>query len=49
MESEALATLGTLLAVPFYVSPAWLRIDPNFSGLRDNPEFERLTRDDRTT
>jgi TolB-like protein/Flp pilus assembly protein TadD len=49
MESEALATLGTLLAVPFYVSPAWLRIDPNFSELRDNPEFERLTRDQRTT
>jgi serine/threonine-protein kinase len=44
MDSEALATLGTLLAVPFYVSPAWLRIDPNFAGLRDNPEFERLTR-----
>jgi eukaryotic-like serine/threonine-protein kinase len=43
MEPEALATLGTLLSVPFYVSPAWLRIDPNFSELRDNPEFARLT------
>jgi hypothetical protein len=44
LQTEALATLGTLLSVPFYASPAWLRIDPNFSGLRTNPEFERLTR-----
>jgi tetratricopeptide (TPR) repeat protein len=41
-EDGALATLGTLLSIPFYVSPAWLRLDPNFSGLRPNPEFERL-------
>jgi TolB-like protein len=44
LQAEALATLGTLLSVPFYASRAWLRIDPNFSALRDNPEFERLTR-----
>jgi eukaryotic-like serine/threonine-protein kinase len=44
MESEALATLGTLLAVPFYVSPAWLRIDPNFAALHESPDFQRLTR-----
>ena len=43
LQSEALATLGTLLSVPFYVSPAWLRIDPNFSVLRNNPEFRKLT------
>ena len=43
LHDEALATLGTLLSVPFYVSPAWLRVDPNFSGLRDNPEFRRLS------
>jgi tetratricopeptide (TPR) repeat protein len=42
MEAEALGTLGTLLSIPFYVSPAWLRLDPNFSSLRDNPEFGRL-------
>jgi tetratricopeptide (TPR) repeat protein len=42
MEEEALATLGTLLSIPFYVSPAWLRLDPNFSALRPNPEFGRL-------
>jgi len=43
LQSEALATLGTLLSVPFYVSPAWLRVDPNFLALRHNPEFRKLT------
>ena len=44
LHSEALATLETLLAVPFYVSPAWLRIDPNFDALRSNPQFRSLAR-----
>jgi TolB-like protein len=43
LQTEALATLETLLAVPFYVSPAWLKIDPNFAGLRGNPQFEDLS------
>jgi hypothetical protein len=43
LQTEALATLGTLLSVPFYVSPAWLRVDPNFSALRHTPEFRKLT------
>jgi hypothetical protein len=29
--------------VSFYVSAAWLSIDPNFSRLRENPEFQKLT------
>ena len=49
LQAEALATLGTLMSVPFYASPAWLRLDPNFATLRDNPEFERLTRRQRAT
>jgi tetratricopeptide (TPR) repeat protein len=49
MHTEALATLTTLLSVPFYVSPAWLRIDPNFAGLRGNPEFDRLSRSSNRT
>ena len=49
LQAEALATLGTLMSVPFYASPAWLRLDPNFSTLHDNPEFERLTRPQRAT
>jgi eukaryotic-like serine/threonine-protein kinase len=44
LQPEALATLETLLAIPFYVSPAWLTIDPNFASLRGNPQFERLSR-----
>ena len=43
MEDEALVTLGTMLSIPFYVSPAWLRLDPNFWALRSNPGFGRLT------
>ncbi len=46
MESEALATISTLLSVPFYVSPAWLKLDPNFAALRGTPEFERLSREE---
>jgi tetratricopeptide (TPR) repeat protein len=40
--AEAVATLRTLLTLPFYTSPAWLRLDPNFVRLRGNPEFTRL-------
>jgi eukaryotic-like serine/threonine-protein kinase len=40
--TDAVATLRTLLTLPFYVSPAWLRLDPNFVRLRDNPEFMQL-------
>ena len=49
LQAEALATLGTLMSVPFYASPAWLRLDPNFSALHGNAEFERLTRQQRVT
>ena len=41
-DDEALATLRTLLTLPFYASGAWLRIDPNFERLRTRPEFRRL-------
>jgi serine/threonine-protein kinase len=49
LQTEALATLGTLMSIPFYASPAWLRLDPNFSALRGNAEFERLTRQQRAS
>src|SRR5262249_48225675 len=39
---RALDRLEPLLKVPYYLSPAWLRIDPTFAPLRGNPPFERL-------
>jgi eukaryotic-like serine/threonine-protein kinase len=40
---RAMALLRPLLAMPYYLSPAWLRIDPNFGPLRADPGFQRLT------
>jgi len=34
--------LEPLLKMNYYLSPAWLRIDPNFAPLKGNPRFERL-------
>jgi hypothetical protein len=28
--------------MPYYLSPGWLKIDPNFDPPRGNPRFERL-------
>ena len=39
---RALDQLEPLLKVPYYLSPGWLKIDPNFAPLRGNPRFERL-------
>jgi hypothetical protein len=41
---DTLATLQTLLSIPYYVSPAWLALDPNFMSLRDDERFQRLVR-----
>jgi eukaryotic-like serine/threonine-protein kinase len=39
---KALDQLEPLLKIPYHLSPGWLRIDPTFEPLRDNPRFERL-------
>ncbi len=39
---KALDQLEPLLKIPYYLSPKWLKIDPNFAPLRGNPRFERL-------
>jgi TolB-like protein len=39
---QALDQLEPLLRMPYYRSPAWLRIDPTFAPLKGNPRFERL-------
>jgi tetratricopeptide (TPR) repeat protein len=38
----ALDRLEPLLRVPFYLSPAWLRIDPTVAPLRGQPRFRKL-------
>jgi adenylate cyclase len=39
---KAMDQLEQLLRVPYYVTRAWLRIDPNFGPLRTHPRFQKL-------
>ena len=39
---KALDHLEALLKVPYFLSPGWLKIDPTFDPLRNNPRFQKL-------
>jgi serine/threonine-protein kinase len=39
---HALDQLDSLLAKPYFISRAWLRIDPTWAPLRGDPRYERL-------
>ena len=40
--ATAMDLLEPLLRMPYYLSPAWLRIDPTFAPLKGDARFERL-------
>lgn len=40
--ARAVSALDSLTTIPYYVTPAWLRIDPTWGPLRDNAAFKRL-------
>jgi tetratricopeptide (TPR) repeat protein len=39
---KALDQLEPLLKIPYFLSPGWLKIDPNFDPLRPNRRFQEL-------
>jgi hypothetical protein len=36
---KALDQLEPLVKMPYFLSPGWLKIDPNFDSLRKNAKF----------
>ena len=42
---KAIDLLERLLKMPYYLSPGWLRIDPQFDPIRKHPRFQKLVVD----
>ncbi|HEX6104189.1 MAG TPA: protein kinase [Gemmatimonadales bacterium] len=42
---KAIDALERLLAMPYYLSPGWLRIDPTFDPIREHPRFRHLVKE----
>jgi serine/threonine-protein kinase len=40
--NKAIDLLERVMSRPYYLSPAWLRIDPTLEPLRKNPRFQKL-------
>jgi hypothetical protein len=43
-KDAAIERIGNLLSVPSFLSPALLRIDPEWAPLRDDPRFRKLAK-----
>ena len=39
---KAIDMLERLLKIPYYLTPAWLAVDPTYDSLRQNPRFQKL-------
>jgi hypothetical protein len=44
---KAIDLIEGLLEIPYFFSPGWLRIDPEWESLREHPRFKRLTSTNR--